>query len=355
MITAHDIQLFIFTRNRKEFLIRSIQSLLDQTTAISEIIVLDNSDNSETQNLFADITDHRIKYIRTMGKFGNYEKSLELANKKYVMLFHDDDVLHPDYISHAIKHLNERKNVALIASWSTTFNSDEEIEFTAPIETYYYFRNQNLFARHMYLGEGIAFSSAIYKTSNFLKTKSNYTSFGKYNDWPFLVNSIGNGSAVLLADSSLLYSRVHPDQDSVTRSNPLDLHQIVNWDSFFHARFGMKKFIYQKILNQRATRFASGKYQFELGNHDLNARQIELLSKEFTQKNLELIIDQQTYRKIDRFFYERFIPIFMKKNLVETQNARVQRFRKFPIRYFSEFSLLFSYMGFCVSKSDRVK
>jgi hypothetical protein len=329
--------------------------LLDQKTAISEIIVLDNSDNSETQNLFAESSDHRIKYIRTMGKFGNYEKSLELAKKKYVMLFHDDDVLHPDYISHAIKHLNERRNVALIASWSTPFKSDEEIEFTAPIETYYFFRNQNLFARHMYLGEGIAFSSAIYKTSNFLNTKSNYTIFGKYNDWPFLVNSIGNGRAVLLADPSLLYSRVHPDQDSVTRSNPLDLHQIVNWDSFFHARFGMKKFIYRKILNQRATRFASGKYQFELGNHDLNARQIELLSKEFTEKNLELIIDQQTYRKIDRFFYERFIPIFMKRNLVETQNTRIQRFRNLPIRYFSELSLLFRYIGFCVSKSDRVK
>jgi glycosyltransferase involved in cell wall biosynthesis len=355
MITANDIQVFIFTRNRREFLIRSIQSLLDQKTAISEIIVLDNSDNSETENLFADSSDHRIKYIRTMGKFGNYEKSLELAKKKYVMLFHDDDVLHPEYISHVIKHLNESKNVALIASWSTPFKSDDEIEFTVPIDTHYFFRNQNLFARHMYLGEGIAFSNAIYRTSNFLKTKSNYASFGKYNDWPFLVNSIRNGRAILLAEPSLLYSRVHPDQDSVTRSNPLDLHQIVNWDSFFHARFGIKKFIYKKVLNQRATRFASGKYQFELGNNDLDAYQIELLAKEFTQKNLELIIDQQTYRKIDRFFYERFIPIFMKRNLVEGQNARTRRVRTFSKLCFLEFSLLFRYIGFCFSKSDRVK
>jgi glycosyltransferase involved in cell wall biosynthesis len=352
MITADDIQIFIMTRNRKEFLKRAIQSLLDQDTPINEIIVLDNSDNSETENLLVKGLDYRIRYVRTTGRFGNYEKSLELAKKKYVMLFHDDDVMHPNYLSIAIRHLNDHANVALISSWTTHFKSEDEIIFSTPTDRYYLFHGRNLFAQHMYLGEGVAFASAIYRTSNYLGTEANYRSFGKYNDWPFLVNSIGKGRAILLADSSLLFSRVHPNQDSVTRINSLDLNQIVNWDAFFHESFGRRKWMYRTILNQRATRFASGKYQFELGQSNLNGNQIELLSSEFSLKNLKLITNELTYLRVDRFFYEKFIPIFMKRNLVEAQTHRARMFCQF---FYLELSLLYRYITFCFFELFQTK
>ena len=325
MINVDDIQIFIMTRNRPEYLNRAITSLLAQDAGIKEITVLDNSDTDLTQKMMASFVDSKVNYFRTEGKFGNYLKSKQLAKRKYLMLFHDDDVLHPGYISLAITHLNAVKNIKLICSWSHPFKEESEIQFSQLTENFYLFSKRKVFAQHMYLGEGIAFASAIYETKNYLETRANYQKFGKYNDWPFLVNSVGNGRAIILADSNLLFSRVHKNQDSSTRVNSLELHQIVRWDKFFHECFGIKKRRLNSLLNQRATRFSTGKYAFELENPKLSDEHYALLAQEFRLISLKLIKDKELYDSLDNFFYGTFIPLFMQKNLHSLSNLQKPR------------------------------
>ena len=107
MYTVNDIQFFIQTHNRAELLTESIKTLLGQSAGIKEITVLDNESTDNTEDAVKQFADKGVKYVKTFGLCGNYRKARELVNKPYCMIFHDDDLLHPDYIKLALEILKE--------------------------------------------------------------------------------------------------------------------------------------------------------------------------------------------------------------------------------------------------------
>ncbi|MBS4760022.1 MAG: glycosyltransferase family 2 protein [Clostridium sp.] len=113
MYKLDDIQIFITTHNRAEFLKDAINSLLMQTAGAVEITVLDNESTDNTESVVKEFSCNNVKYIRTKGFLGNYKKAKELVSKDYVMLFHDDDLLHPQYLEFVLSVLNTQKTFHL--------------------------------------------------------------------------------------------------------------------------------------------------------------------------------------------------------------------------------------------------
>ena len=77
MYTVNDIQIFITTHNRANYLKESIESLLNQTAGIKELIVLDNESNDNTEEVVKKYSNKGVKYIKTYGFLGNYKKAKE--------------------------------------------------------------------------------------------------------------------------------------------------------------------------------------------------------------------------------------------------------------------------------------
>ena len=102
MYTIDDIQIFITTHNRANYIKDSIESILHQTANVNEIIVLDNESTDNTEEIVKSYALRGVKYVKTYGFLGNFKKAKEIVNKPYCMLFHDDDILHPDYLKNAI-------------------------------------------------------------------------------------------------------------------------------------------------------------------------------------------------------------------------------------------------------------
>lgn len=108
------------TRNRAQTLLYSIKTILHQTHHDFEIIVSDNSTDSEAKILMDTITDPRIKYFRTNGDLSmvdNWEAALTRVTGKYVIYIGDDDGLLMDALSEVYKLIMEQSPDAVFFNW----------------------------------------------------------------------------------------------------------------------------------------------------------------------------------------------------------------------------------------------
>lgn len=98
--------------NDREFLAKSIESLLNQTYKDFELLISDDcsTDGSMMICEFFARQDSRIKYIRqsiTLGISRNMEFLLANATGQYFMWAADDDLWHPNFISNLLEALSK--------------------------------------------------------------------------------------------------------------------------------------------------------------------------------------------------------------------------------------------------------
>lgn len=263
MFTKHDIEIFIATHNRANLLKSSIESLFNQTVNPEKIIVLDNESTDNTESVVKSYSDKNIKYIKTEGFLGNYFKAKEIADKKYLMLFHDDDILHPQYLELVLKMLNTYENLSLITCSYTPFNSPSPYIPPALSEEHILFTSPKQWACYMYFIEGVSYAPAVYRTSDFLKIDLNYEKYNKFNDWPLLAQMSKYGNIGFFTDHNCIFARQHSNQDSNNENNYPNLKQIVNWDKCFFTLMGSphwKQSLYW-AYGGRNKHFILGKYK----------------------------------------------------------------------------------------------
>ncbi len=99
------------TYNRANFIETTIRSVLSQTYANFEVLVVDDGGNDNTEEIVKGILDNRVKYF----KKANEERAAArnygtgLAKGLYVTFFDSDDILLPIHLAEANKII-ERKN-----------------------------------------------------------------------------------------------------------------------------------------------------------------------------------------------------------------------------------------------------
>ena len=135
MVLIDDIQIFLMTHNRADLISESLESLLSQTAGVKEITVLDNESADNTEAVVSSFFQRGVKYQKTVGFLGNFNFAHENASKKYVMLFHDDDILHPEYLEKVLEILNKEKKIAAVYSRYTEFWNKNSPKSLSEIKT----------------------------------------------------------------------------------------------------------------------------------------------------------------------------------------------------------------------------
>lgn len=216
MITINDIDVFILSYNREQYIQQTIDSLLKQTVGSFNIKILDNGSNDNTEKIIKNLNNKNIEFVSSEKKNGvawNFLRAQNLASRKYVMLFHDDDLLHPKYLEYAIKAINTNNNASLVSSGMFATHSPHLDNFKAYQYNPLVFDNLADFTSLIYLGFPLNFATAIYKTENFKRIKINFQQYGKVADRPFMYDSIQDGKIVLFTGQYVQY-RLHETQDS---------------------------------------------------------------------------------------------------------------------------------------------
>src|SRR5258708_14026762 len=102
------------TFNRYELLLRAIDSVVRQSFTDFELLIVDNASTDETRNLARASNDARVRYVRNsenLGIIGNWNRSIDLACGEYILIFHDDDLMHPTFLQRSIAALDEHPTV----------------------------------------------------------------------------------------------------------------------------------------------------------------------------------------------------------------------------------------------------
>ena len=87
------ISVIIPTFNRPNLFNGSLNSVLRQTVTDLEIIVVDGSDNDETQRLVTTLNDKRIKYVKIKNRSASHSRNTGIKNATGdFVAFNDDDI-----------------------------------------------------------------------------------------------------------------------------------------------------------------------------------------------------------------------------------------------------------------------
>ena len=96
------LSVVITIRNRQEYAILCVESILRIQDPDLEVVVQDNSDTRELEELLSrNVQDSRLRYSYTptpLSFIGNFDAAVRLATGEYVCFIGDDDGINPEIL-----------------------------------------------------------------------------------------------------------------------------------------------------------------------------------------------------------------------------------------------------------------
>jgi len=228
-VTLADLQVFIPTFNRPEMLKSTLNSVLCQSAGTPCVTVLDNGTFPSTKETVDLFSQSGVGYHNSssLGQRGNFLLAQQLLSRKYVLLLHDDDQLHPDYLAFVLKAINAHSDAALVTCDVIEWPVGTEKENRPHLHNSGHVFTQREFATFVYNSERPSFSFAIYEAESFKKINlsSIFETYGKWGDTPLMIEAVGNGKALMFMDTCG-WAGVHAGRDSGDRST---LPPAISW------------------------------------------------------------------------------------------------------------------------------
>ena len=230
---CNDLEVFVLTYNRAEWLKIQLESICNQTASGFKIRVLNNASTDNTaevvNSLKAKYPEREIELIthpQNIGNPNNFKKSQELASRKYCAVFHDDDCVHPTYIERAMECLYNYPDAVMCSCHVEPYYNVTADNWGRKSPAYYLIDKDD-FAFLMLQGDRPSFAASIYRTDIYKSCTYHNDLCGKIHDLPFTFEVCSKGKSILLEDSFLRY-RLSPVQDSADPSTGPFPEQVAN-------------------------------------------------------------------------------------------------------------------------------
>ena len=104
------ISVIIPTHNRRELLLRAIDSVLAQTHEELEVIVVDDASTDGTQSAVLELHEERVQYVRLNEQRGACvarNRGIDMARGEYIAFQDSDDVFHEDKLEMQLAYLTD--------------------------------------------------------------------------------------------------------------------------------------------------------------------------------------------------------------------------------------------------------
>ena len=108
----------LMCRNRPRYAAEAIRSILNQTTTDFEFVISDNSTNNQLESVVcAKFPSLNYKsWFPGIPFIEHFQKAIFLVSTPYFVLFHDDDVMEPEYIETILSQFRLTPNAAAVAT-----------------------------------------------------------------------------------------------------------------------------------------------------------------------------------------------------------------------------------------------
>lgn len=212
------LTIFILCHNRPDDTRQAIVSVLAQTDRDFDLVVSDNSSNDEVER-FVKAEFPQVDYRRRLPMLpalAHFNRCMDEAGSDYFCLFHDDDLMHPDFVRKLRQVLDEHPQAVACAC-------NARVETMGRIEPRTSFRSlgrlerivsprdlaQRYFARAQ---SGFApFPAYVYRRSAVGELRLDPEG-GKYTDVAWLLNLAKKGLILWLNEPLMTY-RIHGGND----------------------------------------------------------------------------------------------------------------------------------------------
>ena len=122
------ISVVIPTFNRGNLIVRSVNSVLNQTYSNVEVIVVDDGSSDNTFDLISKINDKRLKYYKLESNKGaNFARNygISKASGKYIAFHDSDDVFRPDKLRLQLENMKRNKSFLDFCKVCINLSSDD--------------------------------------------------------------------------------------------------------------------------------------------------------------------------------------------------------------------------------------
>lgn len=231
------VQVFVLAHNRPQLLRETLHSILSQDYDKLELIVSDNSTNDSVQQMVASEFVNQLVYQRNspaLPPISHFNKLLKEADGDYLVLFHDDDLMLPNFVRTLLSFLEQNQNYSAAApnAYLRLENRQTKRAFYPMAPPVYDVINGTEMARH-YLDVGLfrmPFPGYMYRTDMIHGIFLNDEEGGKHADVSFLIK-VAVAAPVAWIGLPLFEYRIHQGNDS--------------WKEDVPARLKLLRFIYR--------------------------------------------------------------------------------------------------------------
>jgi glycosyltransferase involved in cell wall biosynthesis len=256
--------IFVLCHNRPDYARQTLRSILEQTDRDFRLIVSDNSSNDEVERMVKAEFPH-LDYRRRVPMLfhiAHFNRCIDEAEGEYFCLFHDDDLMHPDFIKRMKQELalhpqvvacgcNARLETMGRMEQRTSFRALGELEKIGSARDL----GQRYFARAQ---SGIApFPGYVYRRSAVSELRLEVEG-GKYTDVTWLLRLAMKGPLVWLNEPLMTY-RIHGGNDGKVES-PRDRLRFLRFMKRHQSELGRDlladyraSFIYKPMVSSDST------------------------------------------------------------------------------------------------------
>lgn len=228
-----NLDVFVLTYNRAEYLRIMLDSLCTQTADGFNIKVLNNCSTDNTLEVIEEVKKKYpkrnitvITHEKNLGNVGNFKRSQDLAENEYTAVFADDNAINPEYVETAMNLFNRYDDLVMVSSGAEVLYNIDNNNWSKIDKSYLLYSPQNA-PYFQLLVSRPNFPTCIYKTSVYKKAKYQPEKFGKLHDICFLQDIATMGATAVINGFGIRY-RIHGGSDSTNyKTGPFD-YQVKN-------------------------------------------------------------------------------------------------------------------------------
>lgn len=236
------ISIIVPIYNASKYLNKCINSLTSQTLKDIEILLINDGSTDESEEIINNFVDKRIKYYKNknqgIGKTRNF--GIDRAKGKYLMFVDSDDYIDIDMCRKMYAKAEKEKLEVVVCDFYRDTNGKLE-----PV-TIKDFKNTTLKENpSLLLDINLAPWNKLYKKELIDKNSIRFEENLKYEDAPFVVNSLANAKKIGKVNDYLSYYCIHGNSETTVRDKRIfDILEIIK---ILRNILGKKEYIKEQL------------------------------------------------------------------------------------------------------------
>jgi len=208
------------TYNRQQYLKDCLRSVLNQTFQDFSIYIFDNASDYDIEKFLSEeFNDKRIILLKSDHHIGYqyFSRILEYPfSEEYLIVFHDDDTMHPLLLEKEIEILEKDKNLVFVGTGMKFIKNHQKIFHFSKIKEkidFEIFENPADLIRLILKDFDFCYDSVMYRRKFIGDTRPKDDIFFKWGDRPFLIELAKKGKVGVIKEKLVNY-RIHFSQDT---------------------------------------------------------------------------------------------------------------------------------------------